>query len=135
MKATYSMTLPKMLKVHYPDTSGYFLCGHNIKEFDIPFICRRMMKFGIFMPNMLDIAGKKPWQTRNTSLTPWNCGGLVISKVILHWNYWQPSLNVPTPKDDIDGSMVGPCYWQDNDLPRIVHYCQKDVVTVGKNNA
>jgi 3'-5' exonuclease len=120
-----------LLKTHYPDTNGYYLCGHNIKEFDIPFICRRMVKHGIYMPNMLDIAGKKPWQTEHLidTMDLWRFGDI---KSYTSLELLAATLGIATPKDDIDGSMVGKTYWQENDLPRIVTYCQKDVVTVAR---
>ncbi len=120
-----------LLKSHYPDTNGYYLCGHNIKEFDIPFICRRMVAHGIYMPNMLDIAGKKPWQTEHLidTMDLWRFGDI---KSYTSLELLAATLNIATPKDDIDGSMVGKTYWEENDLARIVTYCQKDVVTVAR---
>ncbi len=120
-----------LLKSHYPDPNGYYLCGHNIKEFDVPFLCRRMVKHGVYMPNMLDIAGKKPWQTEHLidTLDLWRFGDF---KAYTSLELIAATLSIETPKDDIDGSMVGKTYWQENDLPRIVTYCQKDVVTVAR---
>lgn len=120
-----------LLNTYYPDTSGYFLCGHNIKEFDIPFICRRMVKHGLSMPNVLDIAGKKPWQTEHLidTMDLWRFGDI---KSYTSLELLAATLGIATPKDDIDGSMVGKTYWEANDLPRIVTYCQKDVATVAR---
>ncbi len=120
-----------LLKTHYPDTNGFYLCGHNIKEFDIPVICRRMVKHCINMPNMLDIAGKKPWQTEHLidTMDLWRFGDI---KSYTSLELLAATLGIATPKDDIDGSMVGKTYWEENDLPRIVTYCQKDVVTVAR---
>jgi 3'-5' exonuclease len=121
----------QLLKSHYPDANSYYLCGHNIKEFDLPFICRRMVKHGVFMPNMLDIAGKKPWQTEHLidTMDLWRFGDF---KSYTSLELLAATLGIETPKDDIDGSMVGKTYWDEEDLPRIVKYCQKDVVTVAR---
>jgi 3'-5' exonuclease len=118
-----------LLISHYPDTNGYYLCGHNIKEFDIPFLCRRMVSHGVEMPNMLDIAGKKPWQTEHLidTMDLWRFGDI---KNYTSLELLASTLGVATPKDDIDGSMVAHTYYEENDLARIVTYCQKDVVTV-----
>jgi 3'-5' exonuclease len=105
-----------------------FLCAHNGKEFDFPYICRRMLINGIRIPAILDLAGKKPWEISHLdTLELWKFGD--------YKNYTSLELlaaifDIPTPKDDIDGSEVNRVYWQERDLPRIVHYCQKDVVTI-----
>jgi hypothetical protein len=90
-----------------------------------------MVKHGIFMPNMLDIAGKKPWQTEHLidTMDLWRFGDI---KNYTSLELLAETLSIETPKDDIDGSMVGQVYWENNDLNRIAEYCQKDVVTVAR---
>lgn len=107
------------------------LCGHNIKEFDIPFICRRMIKHGIGLPNLLNNSGKKPWELTYLidTIDLWRFGDF---KNYTSLNLLAAVLDIPSPKDDIDGSMVGHIYWVDNQLERIVRYCEKDVLTVAK---
>jgi 3'-5' exonuclease len=106
----------------------YSLCAHNGKEFDFPYLCRRMLINGIKLPSILNIAGKKPWEIMHyDTMELWKFGD--------YKNYTSLELlaavfDIPTPKDDIDGSEVHRVYWQDQDLPRIVHYCQKDVITI-----
>lgn len=106
------------------------LCGHNIREFDIPYICRRAVIGGLALPQVLRIHGKKPWEVRLLdTMQLWRFGD--------HRSYVSLSLlagvlDIPTPKDDLDGSQVGPAYWDEGNLPRIVTYCQKDVVTVAQ---
>jgi DNA polymerase elongation subunit (family B) len=119
----------ELLSTYYTNPNDYYLCGHNIKEFDVPYICRRMVKFGAFMPNMLDIAGKKPWQTEHLidTLDLWKFGD---RKNYTSLALLTAILDIKSPKDDIDGSMVGGVYWEDNDLERIAKYCAQDVVTV-----
>lgn len=105
-------------------------CGHNIKEFDMPYICRRMLVNGLKIPAYLDFQNMKPWETNITdTMHLWKFGDV---KNFITLNLMAACLDIESPKDDIDGSMVGEIYWKDNDLPRIVHYCQKDVVTVGQ---
>lgn len=119
----------RLLINHYNDPENSRICGHNIKEFDIPFICRRMVVNHVRFPPLLDISGKKPWQTFQIldTMDMWRFGDY---KNYTSLNLLAGTLGVKSPKDDIDGSMVGQVYWKDDDLDRIVTYCQKDVVTV-----
>lgn len=102
-------------------------CGHNIKEFDIPFLCRRMLIHGMELPRALQLSGRKPWEVSHIdTLELWRFGD--------HKNFTSLALlaevlGIPTPKDDLDGSRVGPTYWQEHDLRRISTYCLKDVYT------
>lgn len=106
--------------------SGYNLCGHNIKEFDIPYICRRMLIHGIPLPVPLQLSGKKPWETPLLdTLEFWKFGDM---KTAIPLKLLTAILGVPTPKDDIDGSQVADVFYKEKDLERIVTYCQKDVV-------
>ena len=101
--------------------------GHNIKEFDIPFICRRLLINGLHIPSFLDFQNMKPWETNMIdTFQYWRFGDY---KHYTSLKLLAAALNVPSPKDDIDGSMVGDVYWKEKDLERIVIYCQKDVVT------
>lgn len=105
-----------------------FLCAHNGKEFDFPYLCRRMIINHLPIPAILNTAGKKPWEvTHIDTMELWKFGDF---KNYTSLNLLAHSLGIPTPKDDIDGSMVGEVYWTQKDLPRIATYCQKDVVTV-----
>jgi DNA polymerase elongation subunit (family B) len=105
-------------------------CGHNIKEFDIPYLCRRMLVNGLSVPKYLDFQAMKPWETNIVdTLQLWKFGDY---KHYTTLNLLAACMGVPSPKDDIDGSMVGDVYWKENDLGRIAEYCQKDVVTVGQ---
>lgn len=102
--------------------------GHNIKEFDIPFLCRRLLINGIGIPAYLDFQNMKPWETNLVdTFQYWRFGDY---KNFTSLKLLAAALNVPSPKDDIDGSMVGAVYWIEKDLQRIAIYCQKDVVTV-----
>ena len=101
--------------------------GHNIKEFDIPFICRRLLINGLSIPPFLDFQNMKPWETNMIdTFQYWRFGDY---KHYTSLKLLAAALNVPSPKDDIDGSMVGDVYWIEKNLERIVTYCQKDVVT------
>ena len=101
--------------------------GHNIKEFDIPFICRRLFINGLNLPAFLDFQNMKPWETNMIdTFQYWRFGDY---KHYTSLKLLAAALNVPSPKDDIDGSMVGDVYWKEKNLERIVTYCQKDVVT------
>lgn len=107
-----------------------YLCAHNGKEFDFPFLCRRMVINDVCVPAVLTISGKKPWEVNHLdTMELWKFGDF---KNYTSLNLLAYALGIPTPKDDIDGSMVGSIYWNTSDLSRIVHYCQKDVMTVAQ---
>ena len=117
----------ELLQQYYNDPNRFGICGHNIKEFDIPYICRRMVVNKLPFPRLLDIAGKKPWETKHLidTLELWKFGD---RKSFTSLKLLAAVLGFPSPKDDIDGSMVGQVYWQEKDLNRIAHYCEKDVL-------
>ncbi|MBS1510510.1 MAG: ribonuclease H-like domain-containing protein [Bacteroidetes bacterium] len=101
--------------------------GHNIKEFDIPFICRRLLINGLVIPSYLDFQNMKPWDTNIVdTFQYWRFGDF---KNYTSLKLLAAALGVPSPKDDIDGSMVAEVYWKEKNLERIVIYCEKDVIT------
>jgi predicted PolB exonuclease-like 3'-5' exonuclease len=103
--------------------------GHNIKEFDIPFICRRLLINSLHIPAYLDFQNMKPWDTNMVdTFQYWRFGDY---KNYTSLKLLAAALGVPSPKDDIDGSMVADVYWKEKNLQRIATYCQKDVVTTG----
>ena len=106
------------------------LCAHNGKEFDFPYIARRMIVNGVVVPRALQVAGKKPWETNFIdTMELWKFGDY---KAMTSLDLLCAILDIPTPKDDINGSEVGRVYWQENDLERIRTYCQKDVLAVAQ---
>lgn len=111
-------------------TPDKILCAHNGKEFDFPFICRRLLINQLPLPAILQIAGKKPWEVAHLdTMELWKFGDYksYTSLVLL-----ATSFGISTPKDDIDGSSVCQVYWEEKNLERIVAYCQKDVITVAQ---
>ncbi len=115
-----------LLKERYSDKDKY-LCAHNGKEFDFPYIARRMLINGIPLPPALDIHGKKPWETRFLdTMELWKFGDY---KHFVSLELLAQLFGIPTPKDDIDGSQVAEVYYKENDIERIAVYCQKDVAT------
>jgi hypothetical protein len=112
------------------DPARFHFCGHNIREFDIPFICRRLLVNRIEFPDMLDLSGKKPWEIADVdTLQLWKFGDY---KHYTSLKLLCEILNVPTPKDGIDGQDVCRVYWQENGLDQIVSYCQKDIIAVAR---
>mgnify|MGYP006273438891 CR=1 FL=1 len=106
------------------------LCAHNGKEFDYPYLARRMIIHQLPLPRLLNNAGKKPWQVPLLdTLELWKFGDY---KSFTSLNLLAHTLGIPTPKDDIDGSQVGEVYWKEKNLPRIAAYCEKDVLTVAQ---
>jgi 3'-5' exonuclease len=107
-------------------TKDHTFCGHNIKEFDIPYICRRILINDINLPDALNVTGKKPWEVNFIdTLELWRFGDF---KNYTPLKLLTAVFGIPTPKDDIDGSMVAQVYYQERDLLRIAEYCRKDVV-------
>jgi hypothetical protein len=106
------------------------LCAHNGREFDFPYIARRMLINGVALPAALDIAGKKPWEIPFLdTMELWRFGdykNYTSLKVLTH------IFGIPSPKDDIDGSQVASVYWQEKNLHRIVRYCEKDVLAIAQ---
>lgn len=112
------------------DSSDYYLCGHNGKEFDFPYIARRMLIKGISLPKILDVQGAKQWETRFLdTMQMWRFGDF---KSYTSLELLCACFGIETPKDDIDGSQVGDVYWKEHDLKRIANYCSKDVLSLQK---
>ena len=108
----------------------HLLCGHNAKEFDIPYIARRMIINNIAIPNKLNLFGKKPWEIPHLdTLELWKFGDY---KHFTSLKLMCKVLGIPSPKGDIDGSQVGHVYYVDKDIDRIVTYCEKDTIAVAQ---
>jgi len=106
------------------------LCAHNGKEFDFPFIARRALINRLKLPKLLDISGKKPWEINHLdTMELWRFGDY---KHYTSLKLLVELFDIPTPKDDIDGSKVYGVYYQGKDLERIKIYCQKDTLTVAQ---
>ena len=106
------------------------LCAHNGKDFDFPYLARRMLINGVKLPAILDIAGKKPWEMKFLdTMEIWKFGEY---KNFTSLNLLSALFDIPTPKDDIDGADVARVYYEDDDLSRIVTYCQKDVLALAQ---
>ena len=106
------------------------LCAHNGKEFDYPFIARRMIVNRLILPALLDNAGKKPWEVKLLdTMDLWKFGD--------HKNYTSLELltsvlGIKSPKGEIDGSMVAKIFYKEKDLPKIVRYCERDVIAIAQ---
>lgn len=108
----------------------HILCGHNAKEFDFPFIARRMVINGISIPPKLNLFGKKPWEVPHLdTMELWKFGDF---KHFTSLKLLTNILGIPSPKDDIDGSQVGHVYHVEKDIDRIIRYCEKDVIAVAQ---
>jgi len=106
------------------------LCAHNGKEFDFPYMARRMLIQGVKLPAALDMASKKPWEIPHLdTMELWKFGDY---KNFTPLNLMAHLFGIPSPKDDIDGSQVWTVYWNEKNLQRITTYCQKDVVTIAQ---
>jgi uncharacterized protein YprB with RNaseH-like and TPR domain len=116
--------------INFQKRDGSRLCAHNGKEFDFPYICRRMLINGLRIPEIIDTAGKRPWETTFLdTMEMWRFGD--------YKNYTSLDLltaifGIDSPKDAIDGSMVGDYYWNKKDLEAIVTYCKKDVLAIAQ---
>lgn len=108
--------------------SSTLLCAHNGKEFDFPYMCRRMIINRFKIPEVLNISGKKPWEVNHLdTMELWRFGDYKSYTPLKLLTY---VAGLPSPKDDMDGSDVSRVYWRDRDLNKIAVYCQKDVVAV-----
>lgn len=110
----------------YQHNRGFQFGGHNIKEFDIPFICRRLLINRLPLPEYLQLHDKKPWEVKMFDTLNWWKFGDNKNYISLH--LLANVLGITSSKSDIDGSMVQDVYYKENNLPRIVNYCQRDVV-------
>ncbi len=106
------------------------LCAHNGKEFDYPYIARRMVINGMIIPVILDNSGKKPWDIKLLdTMDIWKFGDY---KNYTSLELLTNILGIPTPKDDIDGSQVARVFYEEDDVERIVRYCEKDVLAIAQ---
>lgn len=118
-----------LLKEHFNKKEN-LLCAHNGKEFDYPYIARRILINGLEIPSILDLTTKKPWENPHLdTMELWKFGD--------YKNYTSLDLlaavfDIPSPKADISGADVAGVYWNEKDLQRIITYCQNDVLTVAQ---
>ncbi|MFC4633702.1 3'-5' exonuclease [Dokdonia ponticola] len=123
------MEFKSLLETHF-NRPHHILCAHNGKEFDFPYIARRMIIQGIELPHKLNLFGKKPWEVPHLdTLDLWKFGDYkhyTSLKLLTH------ILGIPSPKDDIDGSEVRNVFYEDNDIDRIIVYCEKDTLSVAQ---
>ena len=124
---TLLIQFKKLLEEHY-NAPFHVLCGHNAKEFDFPYLCRRMLITGVSLPNILNISGKKPWEIKHLdTMELWKFGDFkAYTSLALLCHVFE----IPTPKDDISGADVARVYYEENDLERIARYCEKDVAAL-----
>ncbi len=114
----------------YFGTAECRLCGHNLKEFDLPYLCRRMIVNGVTIPKVMNLMGRKSWDNPHIdTLDMWKFGDY---KHYTSLELLATTMGIPSPKDDIDGSEVAAVYWNDKDLARIAAYCEKDTITVAQ---
>jgi len=109
---------------------GVRLCAHNGKEFDFPYLCRRLLVNGIPLPSALNMAGKKPWEVNHLdTMEMWKFGDY---KHYTSLDLLASIFNIPTSKGVMDGSMVSKVYYQEGDLKKIAEYCVGDVIAVAQ---
>lgn len=119
----------KLLNTHF-NKPQHVLCGHNGKEFDFPYIARRMIIHQIELPEKLNLFGKKPWEIPHIdTMELWKFGDY---KHFSSLKLLTTILGIPSPKDDIDGSEVGAVFYKEKNIKRIVKYCEKDTVAVAQ---
>jgi len=119
----------KLLDEHF-NKANHLLCAHNGKEFDFPYIARRMIINRIELPPKLNLFGKKPWEVAHLdTLELWKFGDY---KHYTSLKLLTSILGIPSPKGDIDGSDVARVYYEEKDLERIVKYCERDTIAVAQ---
>lgn len=118
------------LIINHFNQPQHLLCGHNSKEFDIPFIARRMIINQMPIPDKLNLFGKKPWEVPHLdTLELWKFGDY---KHYTSLKLLTKILGIPSPKGDIDGSQVAHVYYVEKDIDRIITYCEKDTIAVAQ---
>ncbi|HAT66151.1 MAG TPA: 3'-5' exonuclease, partial [Flavobacteriaceae bacterium] len=118
-----------LLETHF-NKPQHVLCAHNGKEFDFPYIARRMIINRMDIPFKLNLFGKKPWEVPHLdTLELWKFGDY---KTFTSLKLMAHVLEIPSPKDDIDGSQVRDVFYEEKDLDRIIQYCEKDTITVAQ---
>tara|TARA_B110000003_G_scaffold176903_1_gene176325 strand:+ start:746 stop:1459 length:714 start_codon:yes stop_codon:yes gene_type:complete len=118
-----------LLETHF-NKANHLLCAHNGKEFDFPYIARRMVILGIDLPEKLNLFGKKPWEVRHLdTLELWKFGDY---KTFTSLSLMAHVLGIPSPKNDISGEQVRDVFYKEKNIDRIVAYCEKDTVTVAQ---
>jgi uncharacterized protein YprB with RNaseH-like and TPR domain len=126
---TLLLEFKTLIETHFSKTK-HLLCAHNGKEFDFPYIARRMIIHNITLPVKLNLFGKKPWEVPHLdTLELWKFGDY---KHYTSLKLLTSVLGIPSPKDDIDGSEIFRVYYEENDIERIVTYCQKDTIAVAQ---
>lgn len=116
-----------LLKSNY-FSSNLLLCAHNGKEFDFPYLARRMVINQIELPKILQIQGKKPWEIGHLdTMELWKFGDY---KHYTSLDLLANIFNLPTPKDEMNGSEVSQVYYKDKDIEKIKSYCEKDIITL-----
>lgn len=112
------------------DSDRLRLCAHNGKEFDYPYICRRMLVNGIKIPTVLDIRNRKPWEILHLdTMEMWKFGD---RKSFTSLELLTALFDIKSSKEDIDGSQVNEVYYKESGLDRISKYCQNDVVATAQ---
>jgi len=120
----------KSLLISHFSQAKHLLCAHNGKEFDFPYIARRMIIHGIELPYKLNLFGKKPWEVPHLdTLELWKFGDY---KTFTSLKLLTNVLGIPSPKEDIDGSDVYKVYYIDHDIDRIIKYCERDTIAVAQ---
>lgn len=106
------------------------LCAHNGREFDFPYISRRMLIHGIELPSVLNLSGKKPWEINHLdTMDMWKFGD---------WKHYSSLellasiFNIDSSKTGIDGSKVNEVYYRQNKLEDIANYCIQDVIVTAQ---
>lgn len=126
---TLLLSFKKLLETHFSG-SDHLLCAHNGKEFDFPYLARRMIIHQIELPKKLNLFGKKPWEVPHLdTMELWKFGDY---KHYTSLRLLANILNIPSPKDDIDGSEVARVYYEEKNLDKIIKYCEKDTITVAQ---
>ena len=116
-----------LLESHF-NRPHHLLCAHNGKEFDFPYIARRMIINKVTLPFKLNLFGKKPWEIAHLdTMELWKFGDY---KHYTSLRLMTKILGIPSPKDDIDGSQVRNVFYEEGDIDRIIVYCEKDVIAV-----
>jgi DNA polymerase elongation subunit (family B) len=118
-------------KLPQPETNPKVLCGHNVKGFDMPYLCRRLVINGMSLPTACNIANLKPWEMRHLvdTMELWRFGDF---KSFAPLELLTQVLGIPSPKADMDGANVSHTFWEEQDYQKIATYCEQDVLATAQ---
>lgn len=106
------------------------LVAHNGKEFDFPYLCKRMLVHQLVIPKALQLQGKKPWEVVHQDTIEWWRFG--DKKGYVSLELLAEIMGIGNVKTDLSGDKVNYTFYIEKDLEKIKKYCAEDVITLAQ---